>query len=104
VEVNTTDGKRALAHVRRSEAAPVSDLAGTDVESALRAARQDVTFESVMLRHVLYDHDADKLASTRLYRTYAEACDDANDLNNVQVLTVALPGCSANDDEQDDRQ
>jgi hypothetical protein len=53
-------------------------------------------------RHVLYDFDADELATTRVYGSYAEAVDDANQLHNVLILTLPLEakpgsGCDSED-------
>ena len=90
VSFKTAEGKELLTHVDRSKPSPLSKLAGTDVESALRAAGHTVENEPFGWRYVLYDFDADELATTQLYGDYAAACEDANELNNVLILAVAI--------------
>ena len=46
--------------------------------------------QEVVPRYVLYDFDADNLATTTVYRSYQEAADDATRLDNVIVLTLPL--------------
>jgi hypothetical protein len=60
-----------------------------------------VELEPVVWRYILYDFDADELASPQLYGDYAGACEDANELNNVLVLKVSVPAPSAVDDEDE---
>jgi hypothetical protein len=102
VKIQNAAGQERLAHVDRSKPAPLSRLVGTDVESALREAKQSVDDEPIKWRYVLYDFDADELASTQLYGDYAEACEIANELNNVLVLEVAAFPAESVDDENDE--
>jgi hypothetical protein len=41
-------------------------------------------------RYVLYDFDADELATSRLYKSYADAADDADQLHNVVILELPV--------------
>lgn len=54
-----------------------------------------------MPRYVLYDFDADELATTTVYSSYEEAAADANELDNVMV--VALNVGSPEPDAPSDR-
>lgn len=42
-------------------------------------------------RYVLYDFDAGDLATTALYTDYRDAAEDADQFNNVLVLTLQIP-------------
>ena len=42
--------------------------------------------------YVLYEFDADELATTLVYRTLASAKQDAGELDNVVILSLPLPG------------
>ena len=47
-------------------------------------------------RYVLYDFDADELATTLIYGSHAEAQEDADQFDNVVVITLALPAAWRN--------
>jgi hypothetical protein len=100
-KVKTAAGQERLAHVERSKPARLSRLAGTDVESALQAAKQEFDAEPIKWRYLLYDFDADELATPQLFGDYAEACEVAGELNNVLVLEVAAPAPESVDDEDE---
>jgi hypothetical protein len=101
VAVETAKGEKRAVHVDRSKATPLVDLVGTDVEAALQAFQPEATIEPTDWRYILYDFDADELASSMLYSDYAEASADANELNDILVLKVALPACPAIEEEDE---
>ncbi len=43
-----------------------------------------------MPRYILYDYDADELATTYVYKDYDEAVCDANDLDNVLIIPIEV--------------
>ncbi|HUE69822.1 MAG TPA: hypothetical protein VMP01_02940, partial [Pirellulaceae bacterium] len=53
-------------------------------------------------RWVLYDFDADQLATTNTYGSYQDAADDADLLNNVIVVRLAIGIPTTDDDEPTD--
>lgn len=95
VEVTDANGRRQMAAVAEYPVATLSALAGTDTAAALAAAGIDQAqalepaVEHIR-RYVLYDHDADDLATTNVYRSYADAADDADMLNNVIVVPLVV--------------
>lgn len=42
-------------------------------------------------RYVLYDFDADQLATKQLFDTYAHAADTADRLQNVLIIPIVIP-------------
>ena len=54
-----------------------------------------------MKRYVLYDFDADDLATAMVYDTYSEAADDASQLDNVIVIPLLIEGVTIGGGEPD---
>ncbi len=50
-------------------------------------------------RYVLYDFDADLLATTQLFDTYAEAVDAADQLHDIVIVPIGIPMSGAAESE-----
>ena len=88
-----------LARVEEGKLAPNAKLQRCDLcrryptDEAARARLVELGIApgpTKRLQYVLYDLDADALASTTIYHSYREAADGANQLNDVLVLPFAL--------------
>jgi hypothetical protein len=88
VEIPDGRGDTQLASVVEFDVSPLEELAGTDTEAALKAAGLDLSARTVTRRWVLYNGDTDSLLTTRTYDSYAEAAEDANQVNDVLVLPL----------------
>jgi hypothetical protein len=53
-------------------------------------------------KFILYDFDADELATTYVYNDYDEAKNDANQLDNVLILKLPLEDIPGEDQENPD--
>ncbi|MFH1265217.1 MAG: hypothetical protein ABIK89_05775 [Planctomycetota bacterium] len=97
VEVTNNKGKSVLVAVAEYPAEKLEALSGTLTKAALRAAGLQRFIEAapvstMMKRYVLYDFDADELAASMVYDTYAEAADDASQFDNVLVIPLVIEG------------
>jgi len=105
VEVPTPGGS-SLVCVGQQSVLSLVQLAGSETEKAILAAQARGLLQSQIKdsrqspRYVLYDFDADELVSIRIYDSYAEAAEDAAELNNV--LIVQWPREASNCDKSDD--
>jgi len=76
---------------------PLTDLAGTETDAALKAAGLDWSTEAgpspnIVRRWVIYDPDADVLLITHVYGSYDQAVEDASQVNDVLVLPLVHEG------------
>lgn len=95
VEITDANGRQCVSAVAEYPVSPLSALAGTNTAAALKAAGIQWREESPpsinqIRRYVLYDGDADNLVTTNVYRSYAEAADDADMLNDVIVVPLVV--------------
>ena len=93
VEIPDGRGGTQLAHVAECPVEPLEQLAATETEAALKAAGLDLTQpadsdRTVTRRWVLYSIDTNMLLTTRTYDSYDEAVEDANQVNDILVLTL----------------
>ncbi len=88
VEIPDGRGDTQLVSVAEFDVSPLEELAGTDTEAALKAAGVDLSGRTVTRRWVLYNGDTDSLLTTRTYDSYAEAAEDANQVDDVLVLPL----------------
>jgi len=91
VEIADGRGSTQLANVAEYPVSPLEELAGTDTEAALKAAGLELTQpadRTVARRWVLYNIDTNSLLTTRTYDNYAEAAEDANQVNDILVLPL----------------
>ena len=88
VEIPDGRGDTQLVSVVEFDVSPLEELAGTDTEAAIKAAGLDLSGRTVTHRWVLYNGDTDSLLTTRTYNSYAEAAEDANQVNDVLVLPL----------------
>jgi hypothetical protein len=91
VEIADGHDGTQLAAVAEYPVLPLTDLAGTETEAALKAAGIELTpsaDRTVVRRWVIYDHDSDALLTTRTYGSYDETRDDADRANDVLVLPL----------------
>jgi hypothetical protein len=92
VKICDGHGGTKVANVAGCPLSPLSDLEGTEVGTALKAAgldwntANDPAAENVR-RWVIYEPDAGALLTTRVYDSYEEACEDA--LTDTLVLPLA---------------
>ncbi|MBI3860744.1 MAG: hypothetical protein HY290_02490 [Planctomycetia bacterium] len=102
------DGRACSATVIDMPHSPLEELAGSDVEQAIDAAcEQGVLYDTIIgsdsvfpsdnsisqksTRHVVYDPDSDRLVSTEVFPSCAEAAVWAARLNDVLILPIAVP-------------
>jgi len=91
VEITDGHGHTQLADVAEYNVSSLEELAGTDTEAALNAAKLELTQpdnRTVTRRWVLYDIDANTLLTTRTYDSYDEAVEDANQVDDILVLPL----------------
>jgi len=106
VEITYEHGRTQQAEILRLNASPLKNLSGTDVQRALERVgllpdvqRRD---ESEVRRYILFDFDMDELVTTNVYDTYAEAADDASELDNVIVRTLGFENRAIAQDSQEE--
>lgn len=97
VEIPDGRGGMQLAAVAKYPVLPLTDLAGTETDAALKAAGLDWSTEAgpapnVVRRWVIYDPDADALLTTHVYGSYDQAVEDASQVNDVLVLPLVYEG------------
>jgi hypothetical protein len=93
VELPDVRGGTHLAAVTEYPVMPLTDLAGTETEAALKAAGVDLTqpaARTVSRRWVLYSIDSNELLTTRTYGSYEEAVEDANQVDDILVLPLVF--------------
>lgn len=88
VEIPDGRGDTQLISVAEFDVSPLEELAGTDTETAIKAAGLDLSGRTVTRRWVLYSIDTNSLLTTRTYDSYAEAAEDANQVNDILVLPL----------------
>jgi hypothetical protein len=88
---------RKTVHAAEMPVASIDEIDDTDTEKALEAAGIDLLNKQSSSmgeshRWVLYNHDIDSLLTTRVYTDYAEAVEDADQVNDVLVLPLTIGG------------
>jgi hypothetical protein len=53
-------------------------------------------------RYVLYDFDADQLATTQLFDTFAEAAEAADRLQNILIVPIVIPAADPDVSDEDE--
>jgi len=104
--ISDKQGRPVLVAVTEYPAERLEALFGTLTEAALRASGLERWIEpgpvsTMMKRYVLYDFDADDLATAMVYDTYSEAADDASQLDNVIVIPLLIEGVTIGGGEPD---
>ena len=104
--ISDGQGRPVLVAVTEYPAEKLEALFGTLTEAALRASGLERWIEpgpasTIKKRYVLYDFDADELATSMVYDTYAEAADDASQLDNVLVIPLVIEGVTIGGGEPD---
>jgi len=93
VEIPDGRGGMQLAAVAEYPVLPLTDLVGTETEAALKAAGLELTQpanRTVARRWVLYSIDTNTLLTTRIYDSYKEAVEDANQVDDILVLPLVF--------------
>ena len=94
VEIVDGHGHGQHVEIRQCCVFPLRDLSGTDVQKALQQAGMlpelSERGESEVRKYILYDFDADDLATTNVYDSYLEAADDASQLDNVIIMPLVF--------------
>ena len=95
VEIPDGHGGMQLAKVAEYPVWPLEQLAGTETEAALKAARLELmqradSNRTVAHRWILYSIDTNTLLTTRTYDSYDEAVEDANQVDDVLVLPLVF--------------
>jgi len=93
VQIPDGRGGTQLANVAEYPVLPLTDLVGTEIEAALKAAGLELTTSAdrtVARRWILYCIDSDMLLTTRTYDSYDEAADDANQVDDILVLPLVF--------------
>ena len=93
VQIPDGRGGTQLANVAEYPVLPLTDLVGTEIEAALKAAGLELTTSAdrtVTHRWILYNIDSDMLLTTRTYDSYDEAADDANQVDDILVLPLVF--------------
>ncbi|MBI3864898.1 MAG: hypothetical protein HY290_23730 [Planctomycetia bacterium] len=102
------DGRTCSAAVIDMPHAPLEELAGSDVEQAIEAASEqgvlcdtivgspaafarDLPMSRKSSRHVVYDPDSDRLVSTEVFPSCAEAAVWAARLTDVLIVPIPVP-------------
>jgi hypothetical protein len=91
VEIADGRGGTQLAAVAEYPVLPLTDLAGTETEAALKASGLELTQaadRTAARRWVLYSIATDALLTTRTYDSYDEAAEDANQVDDILVLPL----------------
>jgi hypothetical protein len=89
--VEIPDGRGTqLVAVAEYPVSPLTDLAGTETEAALKAANFDLAQSArrTVRRWVLYCPDRNTLLTTRAYASYDEAAEDAERVDDVLILPL----------------
>ncbi len=93
-EIVNDNGRTQQAAVIQHHVFPLEELSGMDVGKALEKAglgqwlKEPPKIETG--RYILYDFDADDLATTNVYDDHAEAVEDASQLDNVIVMPLVF--------------
>jgi hypothetical protein len=93
VEISNGRGGTQLASVAEYPVLPLTDVAGTDTEKAIKAAglgRHLILDEAIQTTTlwVIYNFDMRELATTTVYDSYQEAVEAAEELQNVLVVPL----------------
>ena len=92
VELPDGRGGTQLANVAEYPVLSFTDLAGTETEAALKAAGLELmpSPQTVIRCWVLLNIDTNELLTTRTYGSYAEAVEDANQVDDVLILPLVF--------------